>query len=491
MAALLGCVLVAACGGSGEGSTSGQTLRLLFAGDLMVGRGIAAVVESDPEGLFEDVRFVVSEADLAFVNLESPLTRRPHVGPGFALEADPAAARLIATAGFDLVSIANNHAGDAGGPSVVDTIEALAAVDVVAVGGGADLGVATAPVILESSGMKVAALAFDVSGMGLPAGAGPGILRWDEGRARDLVERARRAADVVTVSIHGGTEYAHEPDGEMREVAELLATWKADVVWGHGPHVPQPVEVIDPDGDGRPTVVATSLGNFIFDQDRPGTQNGLVLEVLSGGRGPVAFRLGRTEHADRRVHFEEWHLPAGDAVMLGLEWWQLSGTGRGIPPEDGTVVFAPGEVRSYGYGDVTGDGETDLIVAFRRPFRETEVTRLYPERDWADAAGRSAHLGVYRPEDLRERWVAGSLFRPIETLAVCDGSIAVGYSDLDAPAIVATGAWRWSDFGFAGGPELPGGGTPMCSDVDGDGRSDPVIGERMKQETDHSPQTLN
>ncbi len=478
MAALLVCALVAACGGSGERSTSEQTLRLLFAGDVMVGRGVAAVAESDPEGLFADVRFVISEADLSFANLESPLTRRPHVGPGFSLEAEPAAARLIAAAGFDLVSIANNHAGDAGGPSVVDTIEALAAVDLVAVGGGANLGEATAPIILERNGMKVAALAFDVSGTGLPAGAGPGILRWDEGLARDLVERARRMADVVTVSIHGGTEYVHEPDEEMSEVAELLAAWNVDVVWGHGPHVAQPVEVIDPDGDGRPTVVATSLGNFIFDQDRPGTQNGLVLEVLSGGGGPVAFRLGSTEHADRRVHFEEWRLPAGDAVMLGLEWWQLTSAGRGTLPEDGLIDFPPGEVRSYGHGDVTGDGETDLVVAFRRPFRETEVTQLYPDWDWTDESGRSAHLGVYRPADLREWWVAGSLFRPIETLTVCDESIAVGYSDLDAPAILATGAWRWTDFGFAGGPELPGGGTPMCSDVDGDGRSDPVVGER-------------
>jgi hypothetical protein len=95
-----------------------------------------------------------------------------------------------------------------------------------------------------------------------------------------------------------------------------------------------------------------------------------------------------------------------------------------------------------------------------------------------DSAGRSAHLGVYRPEDYRQWWVAGSLFRPIAALAVCDGGIAVAYSELDDPATVATGAFRWEGFGFAGAVELTGNGSPACADIDRNGESDPLVLKR-------------
>lgn len=81
----------------------------------MLGRGVAPIAAADAEGMFRDVRHVVRGADLAMVNLESPLTRRPHTAANpHALEADPALADLVAAAGFNVLSLANNHAGDAG-----------------------------------------------------------------------------------------------------------------------------------------------------------------------------------------------------------------------------------------------------------------------------------------------------------------------------------------------------------------------------------------
>jgi hypothetical protein len=82
---------------------------------------------------------------------------------------------------------------------------------------------------------------------------------------------------------------------------------------------------------------------------------------------------------------------------------------------------------------------------------------------------------MYRPGDLRPRWVAGTLIRPVVALAPCDGALAVAYSTLDRPAVVAASAWRWGGFGFVPLPELAGSGTPSCADVDGDGASDPLV----------------
>lgn len=456
----------------------GPVVSVLLVGDVMLGRGVAPVVRDDPTGLFEDVRHVVTSADVAAANLESPLTTRPHIASNpYALEADPQAAGSLATAGFDLVGIANNHAGDAGRLSVLDTIGAVEAVGLVAAGGGSNQEAADQVQVFEKGGLRVGFLAFDATRAGTPATPNEvGIATWDEERVRRAVERARLEVDLLVVGLHGGVEYYSDTDPAVALLAGRLVQWGADVVWGHGPHVVQPVTLVEGD---RPAVVATSLGNFVFDQSAAGTRVGAVLEVLAGAGGVVAYRVGTAEHYDGRVHFEGWALPDGDAVLLDLEWWSL------VPGADPDPVdpappagFDRGDIITFGRGDVTGNGSEDLVISYRRRFEENDITRRYPDRLWADARGRSAHLGVYRPGDLRQLWVAGTLFRPVAGLAVCDGALALSFDSLDAPEIVSTGGWVWEGFGFTTVAELPGTGRPACLDVDGDGGVDPVIVDR-------------
>jgi hypothetical protein len=91
-----------------------------------------------------------------------------------------------------------------------------------------------------------------------------------------------------------------------------------------------------------------------------------------------------------------------------------------------------------------------------------------------DASGRSAHLGVFTPGG-EALWAAGYIPRPVGDLAACDGSVALAYTGLDDPAVVATGAAVWQGLSLRPAPELPGRGTPGCADVDGDGLLDPVV----------------
>jgi len=450
------------------------TARLLFAGDVMLGRGVATVAAADPAGLFAGIRLDVAAADLAVANLESPLTSRPHdpaSGP-HALEASQASARLLAAAGFDALGIANNHAGDAGPGTVADTVRALSAARIVAVGGGPS----ATPRVVEVRGLRVALLAFDATGQGPP-----GVARWNEAQARRAVTRARSSADVVAVGIHGGAEYVPASDPYLLRLGRLLASWGADVVWGHGPHVVQPVRVLDPDGDGRPTVVATSLGNFVFDQHHPGTRRGAIVEVLAGSDGVRALRIGSV-HAVAPVRFLGWRPPGAGAVALRDGWWTLARrptTSTTVRP--GALTGFRGDVVDAALGDPDGDGRADVVVAFRRPYSRTPVNVLVSRRQLVDRRGRTAHLGLYRPRDLRPRWVAGTLFRPVAAIAPCDGALAVAYSTLDDPGAVGTGAWRWRGFGFVPLPDLPGAGVPACADVDGDGRLDPIVLERSSR----------
>lgn len=460
----------------------GPIVSVLLAGDVMLGRGVAPIVRSEPAGIFEDVRHVIAGADIAAANLESPLTLRPHIATNlFALEADPAAAESLAIAGFDLVGIANNHAGDAGRLSILDTIEAVNLAGVATVGGGEDMTAAYAVKVFERNGIRVGFLAFDATLAGTKATPGhPGIASWNEELVEAAVALARPQVDLLIVGVHGGVEYYPDTDPGMEVLAGRLAGWGVDIVWGHGPHVIQPV-FETPGVGGRTTVVATSLGNFLFDQSAAGTRRGAVLEVLADGQGIFAYRVGTTEHHDRRVHFEAWMLPETDAVLLGLDWWNLTRSADLAPERSAgpsVADFAGGDVAYAVTGDATGDGRDDVVISHRRPYRENRVTAQFPEREWADGLGRSAHLGVYRPDDLREVWVAGSLFRPIARVAVCDGALALAFNSLDDPAVVATSGWVWQGFGFTVPAELKGGGTPACRDVDGDGKLDPVIVDR-------------
>jgi hypothetical protein len=256
-------------------------------------------------------------------------------------------------------------------------------------------------------------------------------------------------------------------------LARRLAAWGVDVVWGQGPHVVQPVRIIDAQRDGRPTIVATSLGNLLFDQHLPGTQRGALLEVLVSADGVRAFRVG-SARATAPVQFLGWRLPQGDAAALEGEWWSLA---RAVVPvakkRPRSLAGFRGEVVDAAIGDPEGNGGRQLLVAFRRPFRPTNISPLVPRSELVDRRGLSAHVGLYRPRDLRPLWVAGTLLRPVAAVAACDGAIAVAYSTLDSRAIVGAGAWRWGGFGFLTLTELPGRGIPACANIDG--MLDPVV----------------
>ncbi len=295
-------------GASGTASPAAQ-VRLLFAGDVMLGRDVAPVAAADPTSVFAGVRSVTSAADLTAANLESPLTTRPHrVANPVALEADPRTAALLAAAGFDVMTVANNHAGDAGPLTVADSTAALAGRGIDAAG-----GMPVEPAILTRDGVRVAFLAFDLS----EGGSAPGVARWDRHTARAAVREARSRADLVTVALHGGVPLSSVPDPSLGAHARLLARWGVDVVWCHGPHTVQPVGLVDPDRDGRTTVVATSLGNLLFD----GVGRGALLEVAGGPGGMDAFRIGIVAYAAGRVTFRRWVLPDGPSVRVdGARW---------------------------------------------------------------------------------------------------------------------------------------------------------------------------
>ena len=468
--------LVPGCGGTPHESEADAAVSLLFVGDVMMGRGVAPIVAGDPDGLFRDVRHIISGADVAMANLESPLTTLPHSSNNpNALVADPSNAPLLASAGFDVVSLANNHAGDAGAASITETIDAVLDAGIIPTGAGSNAADAAAPAMLERGGVTIAVLAFDVSGGGLEAGTSPGVAVWDRTRTEAAVRHAKRVAEVVVVSLHGGVEYLWEPDPRMVEITDLTVAWGADIVWGHGPHVAYPVRTVD-SGD-RTGVIAASLGNFLFDQRGVATGVGSILEVLVGPDGVGAFRTGSTSHHDLRVHFTGWNLPEGDAGYLGGAWWELVGSTIALQSTIDIVGFPWGDVAAAAKGRVTSSDRDEVVVSFRKLSEPHVIRDGQPDVQWIDAQGRTVHLGIYT-EDLAALWVASMVPGPIAEVAACDGSVAMAYSGLDSDDIIGTGAAVWRPRELVASDRLPGVGSPSCLDINGDGRTEPVIVNR-------------
>ena len=207
-------------------------------------------------------------------------------------------------AGFDVLSLANNHTGDFGPQALVETVRRVRAGGFVPVGAGVDLARASRPAIVERNGVRFGVVAFDAIGETPAAAPGrPGALRVrmdprtgplvpaDLDRVTGLVRSLRSQVDVVLVLPHWGTQYTHGTVRDQRLVARALTRAGADVVVGGHPHWVQGMESV---GD---SLIAYSLGNFVFDMLPIGgvytreTQEGAVLELTFWGSTLKAARL--------------------------------------------------------------------------------------------------------------------------------------------------------------------------------------------------------
>jgi poly-gamma-glutamate synthesis protein (capsule biosynthesis protein) len=293
---------------------------LIVTGDLMLNQPIVRGGRSPGSAA---VWSLFAGADLVFANLECPLTDRTAPGDKVvAFRSDPHLAHELREAGVDVVTLANNHMYDQGVGGMFDTLDALRAAGVAAVGAGPDLAAAMAPAVLSVGGLRVAfvgiastlplgsAAAVDRPGLApvrvttsyVQDAAGleetPGIAPFVETRAwPDDVETvcaavtaAKRDADLCVAGVHWGV-----PNGWVAQFQDPLATYQrplaaslvgagADVVVGHHPHVLHGIEVID----GRP--VFYSLGNFVFHTLRVGAQ-----PVLRRPDPPYSWRSLRSK----------------------------------------------------------------------------------------------------------------------------------------------------------------------------------------------------
>jgi poly-gamma-glutamate synthesis protein (capsule biosynthesis protein) len=243
------------------------------------------------EAALRKVAPLLSGADVAFVNLESPLsdTGTRNAAKDVTFRGRPALVAGLTSAGVDVVSLANNHALDWGPAALLDTIARLQAAGIAHAGAGADLSAAREPALLDTPAGTVAVLAFtDIIPAGFPAGserAGVSPVRPDRERLLADIRAAAGVADWVIVSFHWGIEYEGYAGGSQRELAHQAVDAGADLVLGHHPHVLQGFELY------KDRLIAYSLGDFVFDHYSRATGEAVVLQVELVPEGPPTFTL--------------------------------------------------------------------------------------------------------------------------------------------------------------------------------------------------------
>lgn len=289
-------------------------------------------IQLPPEGgrfLFHDVDSILPAADLTMGNLEGPLldggtcTKRLVAGRSYAFRTPPEYAANLVRAGFDFVNLANNHLDDFGPEGLDTTIRAITAAGLTYGGPGGKTGRS------EVRGKKVEIVSFSFC-------AGTNSYFDIPGAQRIVAEKARRN-DYVIVSLHGGGEgvnYLHTPDsfeyflgwprGNVVKFARAVIDSGADLVWGHGPHVPRALEVY------RGRLIAYSLGNFCtwagfnIDAERSYAP---ILKVVLDSTG--AFLSGRIYSAFQSpgayLRLDSLHRAARLMKQLTLEDFPKSG----------------------------------------------------------------------------------------------------------------------------------------------------------------------
>ncbi|MFA6437195.1 MAG: CapA family protein [Candidatus Paceibacterota bacterium] len=258
-------------------SDENKTINMVFVGDIMLSRAVGDKMakENNWSWPFLKMDKWLADADLTFGNLEGPISDKGmNVGSIYSFRADPRATEGLKLAGFDVLSIANNHMGDWSTPAFEDTLNRLTEAGIDYVGGGFNQTEAYSPLKKTIKDTLFCFFAYtDLGPRSFEAGDDKsGMAFLDIESAQNDIEKNKNSCDLIIVSIHFGEEYKEKADSRQKTITKALVDSGANLIVGHHSHIISEVETIDN------TQVFYSLGNFIFDQlfsDK--TREGMVL----------------------------------------------------------------------------------------------------------------------------------------------------------------------------------------------------------------------
>ncbi len=263
---------------------SGGEVRIVAAGDNLIQKSVYNSAATHTENgeiynfgyCYDSMRGIISAGDISVINQETLICNNPDIaisGSNFNFNSPAEVGHALVELGFDVVSMSNNHLLDKGIDgldSCMDYWDELQTTypDLLTYGVYRDEADMNNIRIKEVDGIKIAFLAYteNINGYSVPEDSTVQIvLTSEEEKIKAQIEAASAVADAVVVSAHWGVEDSFVVTDGVKELAQNMINWGADVILGSHPHVPQTMEYLTRD-DGSQGFVFYSLGNFISAQ---------------------------------------------------------------------------------------------------------------------------------------------------------------------------------------------------------------------------------
>lgn len=263
-----------------------DSVTLVFAGDAMQHDSqLKAAAQTngsyDYSTYFTAIKPYIEAADLAVVNLETPLGGEPYSGyPMFC--APDSYLDALTDAGFDFILAANNHTLDRRDKGVCRTIETFRKRGVPYAGiyrNRAERDT-VCPAIIDVNGFKIAILNYTYGTNGIKIQRDVVVDYIDRNViSRDIAHARQLGAEIIVTAMHWGDEYKLLPNQSQKRLADWLIDLGVDLIIGGHPHVIQPMEMRHSDKHDKDVFLVYSLGNFISGMKKTDTQGGAMARV--------------------------------------------------------------------------------------------------------------------------------------------------------------------------------------------------------------------
>ncbi len=238
-------------------------MKVLVAGDFCPQNRVTTVFEKEEySSVFRDVKEIITEADYSIVNFECPITKggeKPIHKNGPNLQCSEKGVKAIKWAGFDCVTLANNHVCDFGGAGVFNTIEECEKHGIDWVGGGRNLEEASQILYKKINGKVLAVINCCEHEFSIATDTAAGSNPLSPIQQYYSIKEARKNADYILVIVHGGPELFQLPSLRMVETYRFFIDAGADAVVNHHQHCYSGYEIY------KEKPIFYGLGNLLFD----------------------------------------------------------------------------------------------------------------------------------------------------------------------------------------------------------------------------------
>jgi len=267
-------------------------IKISAVGDVFVGGLLSEKIEKYKNiFLSKEISAIFKSSDVRFCNLESALCRleEPPEPNKTLLYAKEGSIEYLKRAGFNVISLANNHITDFGWKSLKQTMKILGKNKIHYVGAGKNIREARRPLVFNIRGLKIAFLAYSWALPMVEEGSiaatenSPGISPYNLKFINEDIKKIRKNIDYIFLSIHWQHEFSHYPPPQIISEAHQIIDAGADVILAHHPHVLQGYEKY------KNGLIFYSLSNFLF-SPWFATNNGRWINYDNNGKLRIWYR---------------------------------------------------------------------------------------------------------------------------------------------------------------------------------------------------------